>query len=261
MRFGYARDRHDDVSSSGDAQVIATGTAGATSRTATFTTPELFQLLALTSLPVVLTTALMRGIRAAGVAETLFMGLHPSYVAFIVYAFSNWITFALVVRVAGMARLRAHGLRLRLDGKRAAAGATAFFAGLGVYGAVTWALAKAGLPGVGGMDYPAPHAGEVAILVATVVVTAAFCEEVFFRVVWIGALGERIPWSAAAIVSIAAFAVIHYPYFGLGGVVFISVWAILPATLFVAFGDVGASLLMHLMNNAFAYILVPLLLR
>ena len=111
------------------------------------------------------------------------------------------------------------------------------------------------------MDYPTPGPMEIAILSVCVVATAAFCEEVFFRVLWIGALGERIPRVVAALASLGAFAVIHYPYFGIGGVVFISVWAVLPAALFIAFGDVSASLVMHLMNNAFAYILVPVLMR
>ena len=42
---------------------------------------------------------------------------------------------------------------------------------------------------------------------------------------------------------------------------FISVWALLPIALFVWFGDVSASIAMHMLNNAFTYVIVPLLLR
>jgi membrane protease YdiL (CAAX protease family) len=230
-------------------------------RSASFTGRELVVLLALTALPVAMTTVLLRVLRMTGLVGPLFAHLHPSYVAFIVYSFSNWVTFGIVVGVAGLGRLRDHGLRFRLDARRAGAAVVAFAGGLAVYGGVSWFLTLVGLPGVAGMDYPEPSAAEIVLLLACVVVTAAFCEEVFFRVLWIGALGDRIPqWSAAA-ASLAAFAVIHYPYFGLGGVIFISVWAILPATLFIVFGDVTPSLLMHLMNNVFAYIIVPLFLR
>ena len=230
-------------------------------RLASFTGRELAVLLGLTALPVAMTTVLLRVLRLSGLGDAVFAHLHPSYVAFIVYSFSNWVTFAIVVGVAGLGRLRAHGLRFRLDARRAGAAVIAFLGGLAVYGGVSWFLTRVGLPGVGGMDYPEPSAAEIVLLLACVVVTAAFCEEVFFRVLWIGALGDRIPqWSAAA-ASLVAFAVIHYPYFGLGGVIFISVWAILPATLFIVFGDVTPSLLMHLMNNVFAYIVVPLFLR
>jgi hypothetical protein len=44
-------------------------------------------------------------------------------------------------------------------------------------------------------------------------------------------------------------------------VLFISGWALLPIALFLVFGDVSASVGMHVLNNAFAYVVVPLPLR
>jgi membrane protease YdiL (CAAX protease family) len=130
-----------------------------------------------------------------------------------------------------------------------------------VYGVVTKVARAVGLPPMRGMEYEASGALQVALLLGSTAVTAAFCEEVFFRVLWIGALRERLPAFAAVAVSLVAFATIHYPYFGTGGVVFVTVWALLPIALFLRFGDVGASVTMHALNNAFAYVVVPLLLR
>jgi membrane protease YdiL (CAAX protease family) len=210
--------------------------------------------LALTALPVVLTSALLRLPWSIAV-------LPPPYRDFAAYAAANWVTFALLLRVVGVRRLRDDGLRFLPTGRAVAAALAAFVAGLVVYGAVSALLARLGLPPVRGMDFAAPTPLQVAVLFLCVVVTAAFCEEVFFRVLWIGVLRRRMPVRVAGLVSIAAFAAIHYPYFGLGGVVFISVWAILPLWLFVSFGDLTAPLLMHALNNVFAYLVVPLLLR
>jgi membrane protease YdiL (CAAX protease family) len=218
-------------------------------------------MLALSALPVLLTTALRVSLTAIGLLPRLAGDLHPSLVAFTLYAVANWVTFALLLRVAGLTRLRALGLRLVLDGRRVAAALVALVVGFGVYGGVEWMLAALGLPGVAGMDYPPPAGGEIVLLLVCAVATAAFCEEVLFRVVWIGGLGTRLPPRLAAALAIVAFAVIHYPYFGVGGVVFVSVWAILPALLFLRFGDVTAPLLLHLLNNAFAYVAVSLWLR
>ncbi len=77
---------------------------------------------------------------------------------------------------------------------------------------------------------------------------------------WIGALRERLATVAIA-ASLVAFAAIHWPYFGVGGVVFISAWSLLPIGPYLVFGDVSASIGMHVLNNAFAYVLVPVLFR
>jgi hypothetical protein len=50
------------------------------------------------------------------------------------------------------------------------------------------------------------------------------------RVLWIGALRERAPLGVAVTASLVGFA-IHWPYFGLGGVVFITMRALLPIGL------------------------------
>jgi CAAX protease family protein len=223
----------------------------------TFSRRILALLLILTALPVVLTTITMRLLHTASV----FPQWEGPYAAFLAYAAANWVTFVLVVACAGRARLRQCGLRFTIDGRRLGSAVVAFVAGLGVYGMVTAVLRATGIPPIRGMDYASPGAWAIGTLVATTVATAPFCEEVFFRVLWIGALRERVPPWCAAAASVAAFAAIHYPYFGASGVLFISVWALIPIVLFVAFGDLSASLAMHACNNMFAYVIVPTLLR
>lgn len=232
-----------------------------TAKTTTFSRLELGVLLSMTALPIMLTSVAMRLLHATD-AFAVFLGrLGPACTSLLFYALANWLTFTLVYAVAGRRRLEGHGLRLVLDRRRVGAGVAAFIVGLGVYGVVTAFARAVGLPAMRGMDYVASDALQIALLLASTAVTAAFCEEVFFRVLWIGALGERVPRYAAVAVSLLAFAAIHYPYFGAGGVLFISVWALLPIALFLRFGDVSAPVTMHALNNAFAYVVVPLFLR
>lgn len=214
--------------------------------------------LALTALPVALTSALLRLLQLPAFGW-LHDALRAPYLDFAAYAVANWITFLIVLRVLGWVQLRAYGLRLRLTGRRIAMVLGAFALGLVIYSVVDALLRRWGLPPVAGMEIGAPSAGEAVLMLLSVAVTAAFCEEVFFRVLWIGGLRQVVPVWAAAVLSLAAFAAIHYPYFGLGGVVFITVWALVPIALFLAYEDVTAPVLMHVMNNAFAYVLVPLL--
>ena len=226
-----------------------------------FTVPEVAVLLVLTALPVPATVALRGWLTDAGLMPVLFGDLAAPLVSFALYALCSWVSFAGVVCAVGWSRLRAHGLRVVSSTARLVAAAVALLVGIALYRTVESALLTAGLTGVEGMNYARPTVAEAALLLVSAVGTAAFCEEVFFRVIWIGVLGTRIPRIAAAVLGILVFSIIHYPYFGLGGVVFVSVWAVLPSVLFLAFRDITAPLLLHVSNNAFAYLVVPLWLR
>lgn len=224
------------------------------------TRTELSKVLALTVVPVLLTRVLGIGAAASGATANV-ADLDPAYVRFGMYALANWIVLAVLVWMVGTRRLRALGVRLRLSVGRFGWAVVAFMVGLLVYQGTAFLAAALGLPALAGMDYAAPGAFELVLLVVFVVITAPVSEEILFRVVWIGGLGAHIPkWSAAAL-SILVFAAIHYPYFGAGGVLFVTAWALLPSWLFIKFGDVTAPLLLHVLNNIFAYILVPLYLR
>ncbi|MBI3767938.1 MAG: CPBP family intramembrane metalloprotease [Deltaproteobacteria bacterium] len=215
-------------------------------------------LLALTALPVVLTSAFLR-VLASPPGDVAQMLPRSPYRDFAVYAVANWITFAVVVRVAGWRQLRAYGLRMRVTMWRCVSTCAGFVIGVGIYVAVSSVLRQWGLPPVRGMEFESPTRTELAVMFFSVTVTAAFCEEIFFRVLWVGALRTHVRTSLAGAMSIVAFATIHYPYFGAGGVLFISVWALVPLALFVWWEDCTASVVMHMMNNTFAYLVVPML--
>lgn len=219
--------------------------------------PRLLALLGLTALPVPLTSGVLwiLGVTEAGRA----LGLRPAYLAFGVYAALSWCALAGVLALEG-ARLPDYGLRFAYSRARIGGAAIGFGAGIAIYGLVSAILSRLGLPQVAGMGFHAPTLREVIVLAGSAVVTAPICEEIFFRVLWVGALGRRMPVATAAALSIVAFSAIHYPYFGLGGAIFISVWSLVPLTLFLRWGDLTAPLTMHVLNNALAYLVGPLLL-
>lgn len=222
----------------------------------TWSRGRLVVLLAMTALPVLLTTGIMSLLAIARSGRSVTW-LSPNVFSHGVYALSNWATFALVWAVAGSNGLRGHGLRWRLTWGRLGAALAGFVAGVAIYLAVTWIQRRIGVPTTGGMSFRSLSPPELAVLAFAAAVTAPFCEEVFFRVLWVGGLARRTPVGVAATLSIVAFAAIHFPYFGLGGVLFISVWTVVPLLLFLRTGDFSTSLVMHTINNVWAYLIVP----
>lgn len=228
-------------------------------RAAGWTALRLAALLALTALPVLLTT-LIAILSGGALARTgPLAGFAPNVVSHATYAFCNWVAFALVWAIAGSDALRAHGMRWRLTWGRLGAALLGFAAGVAIYLVVTWLQRRTGLPTTEGMAFRRLTAAEIAVLSFSVALTAPLCEEVFFRVLWVGGLARRVPVPAAVTCAILAFAVIHYPYFGAGGVIFISLWTLVPVVLFLRTGDFTASLVMHVLNNVWAYLIVPIL--
>jgi len=57
-------------------------------------------------------------------------------------------------------------------------------------------------------------------------------------------------------IAIIVFVLIHIPYFGIGGAIFIAVWGILPTYLRLKYNSLTPGWLMHVFNNIFAYIIV-----
>ncbi len=54
----------------------------------------------------------------------------------------------------------------------------------------------------------------------------------------------------------ALFALIHLPNFGVAGTIFISAWGLLPAILRLRYDNLSGAVLMHALNNLFAYVVV-----
>ena len=111
-----------------------------------------------------------------------------------------------------------------------------------------------------GLDYTLDNRSMVALVIVFAVATAPFAEEVLFRGLGIGLLMARGfgPLLSGAIVVIA-FALIHLPYFGIGGAIFILLWGVLPTVLRLYTGNLTAAWIMHVLNNAFAYVGVKFL--
>ena len=92
------------------------------------------------------------------------------------------------------------------------------------------------------------------------VVTAGLCEELVFR----GYLIERLALFTgnlrlAAILAWAVFTLLHLPRWGSGGTLQIGAWALVISILYLRTRSVPACMLMHILNDSFAFIILPLL--
>lgn len=211
-------------------------------------------LLAITALPIVLTTVLAPFVAATGIHGTLPF---PVW-SFALYGVMCWVGLGLVLAVGRPSRLKAYGLRFKWTAGRVGAAVVGFVAGNAIYLIVTWVLRRVSLPTIGGMDFEPSTGVAFLVMALATAVTAPVCEEVFFRVLWVGALAPRIGTWAAGALSILFFAASHYPYFGVGGVAFIAAWSLVPLVLFLRYGDLTAPVLMHVLNNVWAYLILPL---
>ncbi len=60
----------------------------------------------------------------------------------------------------------------------------------------------------------------------------------------------------SALIAYAAFVVLHIPFWGLGGTIQIGVWSIVITILYVKRRNLLACMLMHILNDAYAFILL-----
>ncbi len=95
-----------------------------------------------------------------------------------------------------------------------------------------------------------------------IVITAGITEEILFRGYPIERLTEitgRIGWGAG--IAYTAFVLLHIPFWGPGGTIQIGVWSLIVTVLYVRRRNLPACMLMHLLNDAYAFILLPLLFQ
>jgi len=179
------------------------------------------------------------------------------------YTFSNWIVFVLFLFL-----LRKIGIGLKNIGLGKAKMKDLLYAflffliGIAIFSATTPLFDALGLEKMRWMEYSIKSKDEILILLFYAVITAPICEEIFFRGYGITTIGKwtRNPWIAGLICNLA-FALMHLPAFGLRGFVQIGlIWALLPMTLFIWRKSLYPGIIMHAMNNALSYIVVPLLL-
>lgn len=105
---------------------------------------------------------------------------------------------------------------------------------------------------------------DAAALIGAIVLTGLLFplfEEIIFRGYLLNLLGGKIGslW-LFGLLGAAAFAAVHLPRWGIGGALFIFLWALLPVGLFLVRRTIYSSLIMHIINNLFAYVFVPLFL-
>jgi membrane protease YdiL (CAAX protease family) len=144
----------------------------------------------------------------------------------------------------------------RPSAREAGAAMVAFVVGLGVYQVTAQLSAMLGYQ-LQGLSYSLSDPGAFLAILVGAVVLAPITEEILYRGLVLGALTSRGfgPVSATVLMT-ALFALIHLPNFGVAGTIFISVWGFLPAVLRLRYDNLSGAVLMHALNNAFAYVVV-----
>ena len=181
-----------------------------------------------------------------------------TYVSFLSHSLSNWITLAILLTFV----LPKIGWDLAEIGFRdmitlGEIGLALFFAtvSIGWFGL----NAKLRILKIKGIDLKIGNWKHVAILFFSASITAAFCEEFFYRGFAITVLSSELGniWIAGMVSSII-FALMHIPHYGFGGFVQIGIVGLLLMILFIITGSIYPGILMHSLNNLFGFVLVPL---
>ena len=113
-----------------------------------------------------------------------------------------------------------------------------------------------------GMDYTINDIGDVIVAILICSVIGPMAEEILFRGFLIKVAQQTITnkW-LLGVLAILCFSIIHIFYFGIGGMISITFWAVLPVSLFIYYDNIYPGYIMHALNNLLAYLFVPLLLR
>lgn len=184
-----------------------------------------------------------------------------TYVSFLSYSLSNWITLAVLLVIIFPAigwNLADIGFRGVVNiGEIGLALVSAFIS-------IGWFALNARLKvfEMKRVDFKIGNWKHVVILSFCAPITAAFCEEFFYRGFAITVLRSELGniW-IAGIVSSIIFAFMHIPRYGFGGFVQIGIVGLLLMILFIVTGSIYPGMLMHSVNNFFGFVLVPLFFR
>ncbi|MFZ1989723.1 MAG: type II CAAX endopeptidase family protein [Alphaproteobacteria bacterium] len=97
-------------------------------------------------------------------------------------------------------------------------------------------------------------------LMAICVIVGAIAEEIVFRGFGMGYLIARglSPWLAGAIVLVI-FLLVHWPVFGAGALPLIFTASVLMTVFRILSGNLTPGLLLHILNNAYGFLVVPLI--
>jgi hypothetical protein len=209
-------------------------------------------ILVVLLLPVTLTSFIMMAVRNA----------HAPFGSFIAYAASNWIVLLFLYVILKRWDLVKEVFRFsKFKSNELVAAIVAFLIGIFiVYPVINFITSSIGTS-MRGMNFKITSGLVFTIIVFWAVITSPFVEEVLFRGLGIGYLSAKgFPPIISGIAIISLFSLIHIPYFGIGGAIFITVWSILPTYLRLSYNNLTPGWLMHVLNNIFAYIIVPMFL-
>jgi len=181
-----------------------------------------------------------------------------------VYATSCWITFLVMLLL-----LRKQGLRLRNIGYRGGINLSTigiallfFLTGFAVFAVSGSALDYVGIRWSSSLEIEITSAIDAALLVFTLLVTSPIIEDTFYRAYSITILERKLGnrW-VAGLVSCFMFALVYLPSWGVRGSIQLFLWALLSMALFVWGKSIYPCLLMHVANNVFMYVLLPMLAK
>lgn len=98
-------------------------------------------------------------------------------------------------------------------------------------------------------------------VIVAIALTAGITEEILFRGYPIERLAELTGnlWVGAA-VTVILFTLIHVPAWGIGGAIQIGVWTLIVTVVYVYTRNLPACILMHVSNDLYAFVLIPILL-
>jgi membrane protease YdiL (CAAX protease family) len=113
-----------------------------------------------------------------------------------------------------------------------------------------------------GIDHSIENVGDVLVAILVCSVIGPLGEEILFRGFLIKVAQQKITnkWILGTI-ALLSFAAIHVLPFGIGGMVFIILWAILPVFLFVHYDNIYPGYIMHALGNLWVFLFIPLLFR
>lgn len=117
-----------------------------------------------------------------------------------------------------------------------------------------------GLPDMRGINYHLDNPADLLIAISVCALIGPLGEEILYRGFLLGLLWAKLgrAWLAGLLATLI-FALVHIPGFGMAGALFILLWTPLVVTLFLWRRSIYPPYAVHVLNNAFAYVLVPLL--
>ena len=179
-----------------------------------------------------------------------------------IYAASCWtsfLTMLLLLRKQGL-RLKDIGYRGTIDLSAIGIAVLFFLTGLAVLAVSSLALDYVGIYWSSGLEIEIASAIDAGLLVFTLLVTSPIIEDTFYRAYSITILQRKLGnWWVAGLVSCSMFALVHLPFWGVRGSIHLFLWALLSTALFVWRKSIYPCLLMHVANNTFMYVLLPIL--